>query len=153
MQIKLRLFSSSMECDARAFSFNRDAVNKSECHTALSAQNQVCIEGSRVKFGRYDWQRSSELSLTASKRCESENFCFHVCPWVWIRCCFSMETVEVELHITLLTLLIFEHVRSIESNRSCLVGDTRLQFTVHFTEDRLLRRTLMSENTDTGHCD
>ena len=43
------------------------------------------------------------------------------------------------------------HVRSIESNRSCLVVDTRLQFTVHFTEDRLLRRT--SENTDTGQCD
>ena len=40
------------------------------------------------------------------------------------------------------------HVGLIESNRSCLVDDRRLQFTVHFTEDRLLRRT--SENTDTG---
>ena len=110
-KIKSRLFSSLRGYGTNAFSLNRNAVDELECRTTLSARNRMSIEGSRVMFRRYDWERSSEAIVGRLEKMWIAEFC-HVCPLVWIRPCFSMETVETVLHVAVCvwTLSMFEHM-------------------------------------------
>ena len=134
MKIELRLFNSLREYDMNAFSLNRDAVDELECHiAAMSAQNRMSIGGSRVMLrgtigdeafvGRLEKMRIKEFFPRLSMDMDTSPF---LNGDLGSRVAHRCVDVVVDIRA---------HVGLIESNCSCLVGDTRLQFTVHFTED------------------